>query len=336
MSLLKKSKKFNRAYIRSLMLIFIVTFILVFLSIPSAAFQVEIGAEENASSEQILLGEIAEIRNFNGSTEAMNELKGLELARSPQPGYQKKLTKVLVELSIKSLGYKSSEFNLKMPKTIIVKRSSQIITAAELKKLAEENIASYFGSQGLVINYQQELKDIEIAGGDYQIKTAQNYQPKLGRNNLALEVILTGKTVKRVYIPVEIGLKTEVLTAQKDLSYGTKISRSDFKQSKKLVFTDPEEIIKEWNPSLLNNKELRRSLREGSILRESDIKSPFLVKWGDSLRLRVKVNNITIDTFVTARERGKLGDLITVENDRSGKRFQAEVVSATEVRIVSP
>jgi len=336
MSLLKKSKKFNRAYIRSLMLIFIVTFILVFLSIPSAAFQVEIGAEENASSEQILLGEIAEIRNFNGSTEAMNELKGLELARSPQPGYQKKLTKVLVELSIKSLGYKSSEFNLKMPKTIIVKRSSQIITAAELKKLVEENIASYFGSQGLVINYQQELKDIEIAGGDYQIKTAQNNHPKLGRNNLALEVILTGKTVKRVYIPVEIGLKTEVLTAQKDLSYGTKISRSDFKQSKKLVFTDPEEIITEWNPSLLNNKELKRSLREGSILRESDIKSPFLVKWGDSLRLRVKVNNITIDTFVTARERGKLGDLITVENDRSGKRFQAEVVSATEVRIVSP
>ena len=157
----------------------------------------------------------------------------------------------------------------------------------------------------------------------------------MGRNNLALQVQLEGKTVKRIYIPVEIGLRTEVLTAQKDLSYGTKISRSDFKESEKLIFADPQEIIREWNPALLNNKELRRSLRKGSILKESDIKSPFLVKWGDSLRLRVKVNNITINTFVTARERGKLGELITVENESSGKRFQAEVVSATEVRIVS-
>ncbi len=331
MCLFKKIKIANKIWIR----ILILAVILIFFSIPTSAFEIEIGAEERAISDQILLGEIAEISNFYGSEKALNELKGLELGRSPQPGYEKKLTRVLVELSVKSLGYSSSQFNLKMPKKITVKRSSQIISAADLKKLAEENTASYFGSRGLVINYQQELKDIEIAAGDYQIKTAENYQPKLGRNNLALQVQLDGKIVKRIYIPVEIGLRTEVLTAQKDLSYGTKISRSDFKESEKLIFADPEEIIREWNSSLLNNKELRRSLREGSILKESDIKSPFLVKWGDSLRLRVKVNNITINTFVTARERGKLGELITVENESSGKRFQAEVVSTTEVRIVS-
>lgn len=86
----------------------------------------------------------------------------------------------------------------------------------------------------------------------------------------------------------------------------------------------------------MQKKELKTTLKKGDYLSYQLIKNPYLVQWGDRLKVTIVKNNVVLSSYVTARERGKLGDEITVENENSGYRFQVEVISENEVKYLSP
>jgi flagella basal body P-ring formation protein FlgA len=315
--------------------IILLSLILIMLSCSTSAFEVVISKEEIVSAEKVRLGEIARIRGFSASDGSLSELQNLELSSSPQAGYSKKLSRVLVDLSIKNLGYVQADFKLNMPKMITVKRESQLLSAQKIKSFVEAYIRGNRGTQDIVINQLQEVKAQKIAAGEYNITAADNFKLQYGRNNLPLHIESDGDLIKRIYYAFELGLKTEALTAVKNLSYGSRIEKNSFKLEERILYSDPAQVIKEWNASLLNGKELKRSLRKGQLLKKDDLKIPIAVQWGDKLRIKVNVNNINITTFVTARDRGSVGDVITVENESSGYRFKAEILSETEAKMLS-
>ncbi|MEC9490339.1 MAG: flagellar basal body P-ring formation chaperone FlgA [Halanaerobiales bacterium] len=315
--------------------IILLSLILVLFSCSASAFEVSISGEESVSAEKIRLGEIARIGGFSASDGSLSELQNLELASSPQAGYSKKLSRVLVDLSIKNLGYAQTEFRLNMPKMIIVKRESQLLSAQEIESFAEEFIRAAAGGQDIIINQLQKLKDQKIAAGEYTITTADNFKLQYGRNNLPLFIESEGDIKKRIFYAFEFGLKTEVLTAARDISYGSRIKKRDFRLEERVLYSDPAQVIKERNSSLLGGKELKRSLRKGQLLKKDDLKIPTAVQWGDKLMIKINVNNINITTFVAARDRGAVGDLITVENESTGYRFKVEILSETEAKMLS-
>lgn len=314
--------------------IILLSLLFILFSSSASAFEVVISEEEIVSSEKVRLGEIAQIRGFSASDGSLSELQNLELSSSPQAGYSKKLSRVLVELSIKNSGYDQTSFKLNMPKMIIVKRKSQLLSAQKIKDFAENYIRANRGSEDIVINQLQEVKAQKIAAGEYNITVADNFKLQYGRNNLPLLIESDGNLIKRIYYSFELGLKTKTLTAAENLSYGSSIKSSSFRLEERVLYSDPAQFIEEWNVSL-NGKELKRSLRKGQLLKKSDLKIPIAVQWGDKLRIKVNVNNINITTFVTARERGAVGDVITVENESSGYRFKAEILSETEAKMLS-
>lgn len=315
--------------------IILLSLILIMFSCSTSAFEVVISGEEIVSAEKIRLGEIARIRGFSASDGSLSELQNLELSSSPQAGYSKKLSRILVDLSIKNSGYVQVDFKLNMPKMITVKRESQLLSAQKIKSFVEAYIRGNQGTQDIVINQLQEVKAQKIAAGDYNITVADNFKLQYGRNNLPLFIESDGDLIKRIYYSFELGLKTEALTAVKNLSYGSRIEKNSFKLEERVLYSDPAQVIKEWNFLLLNGKELKRSLRKGQLLKKDDLKIPIAVQWGDKLRIKVSVNNINITTFVTARDRGAVGDVITVENESSGYRFKAEILSETEAKMFS-
>lgn len=309
--------------------------LILLLSVNVSAFEVRISGEESVSAEKIRLGEIAQISGFSSAEGSLNELRNLELDSSPQAGYSKKLSRVLVELSIKKLGYSRAEFSLNMPKMITVKRESQLLSAHSLKDFVDDYIRENTADEQIVIREIQEFKDQKIAAGEYTITAADNFKLEYGRNNLPLIIKSGDKILKRIFYPFELGLKSEVLTAGENLAYGTQINQDNFEIEEKVLYTDPEQVIKKWDDSLLTGKELKRSLRKGQLLKKDDLKIPIAVQWGDKLRIKVNVNNINITTFVAARGRGAVGDVISVENESSGYRFKAEILSETEAKMLS-
>ncbi|MGP3777289.1 flagellar basal body P-ring formation chaperone FlgA [Halanaerobium saccharolyticum] len=319
--------------------IIIILTVLISISITfnAAAFELEIKKEAEVNSAEIYLGEIAEIKARGLSESALTELENLVLKSSPNPGYQKRLSRVLVDLSIQNLGYKKSQFSLTMPATVVVSRRSSVISEVEISALVEDYLKSKldFAAEKIIIKSRSSAPELKIAAGDYQLRVAENQDLSLPDINLKLEVWQNGEKLRSLFYPVKIELLLEVLTAAKDLKSNSKIKRSDFRVQKKIISGDPEEIIQEWSEINLANVLLARNLSKGEVLKFNNLKTPYVVKWGQKLRLKVKVNNIKLSTFVEAKERGKIGEIITVENLNSGYQFQVEVVSPTEVKMIS-
>ncbi len=318
--------------------ILVLTAVIVLLTVfNAAAFQITIDRELLVESPQITLKEIAEIKAPELSAAALKELKSLTFKRSPNPGYSKRLSRVLVDLTVQNLGYQKREFKLQMPKIVVVKRKSNLIKESEIYNLVENYLKTNldFNSDKLIIESKNSMRGIEIPAGDYQLKIAENQKLSLPNTSLKLEVWQNGEQLRSLFYPVEIKLVMKVLTAAEDLKSGTKINKSDFKLKEKSIAGDPEQIISSFSEIDFNNIELSRSLKKEEFLKFSYLKIPYAVKWGQKLNLRLNRNNIRISTVVEAKERGKIGEMITVENLNSGYQFQVEVVSPTEVKMIS-
>ncbi|MFW5719007.1 MAG: flagellar basal body P-ring formation chaperone FlgA [Halanaerobium sp.] len=311
--------------------------ILLIFSFNVSAFEILINEEEEVLSSQIKLDEIAEIKAVDLSAGELEELKNLKLEKSPAPGYKKRLTRVLVDLSIQNLGFAKNSYQLKMPKTITVSRKSKVIPAAEIKTMAENYLRENldFSDQSIVIESNRSLADLEIGAGDYELQVAEDQNLNLPATNLKLELLQEEKIVRRIYYPVTIKLELDVYTAARDLSPNSKLNKSDFKKEKRLISGNPENIIRDWGAEDLSNKNLSRKMQAGDILKYNNLDTPLAVSWGDKLRLTINQNNIRLSTFVLARGRGKVGDVIKVENMDSGYEFRAEIVSETEVKRLS-
>lgn len=309
--------------------------ILLIFTFSAAAFKIKIMKEVEVSSPKITLGEIAEIKASNLSQVAVEKLINLSLKSSPNPGYQKRLSRALVDLTIQNLGYNKSQFQLEMPNTVIVSRKSAIIKEEEIAVLVEDYLKANlnFAAEKIVVESRGSFNELKIAAGDYDLIVAEDQNLSLPNTNLKLEVRQNGDLIRSFFYPVNIKLNLGVLTANKDLKSKSKLSKSDFKLTEKQISGDPEEIISDWSEVDFKNIELLHSLNKGEILKFNNLKEPYVVNWGQKLNLRVNLNNINISTFVEAKERGKIGEIITVENLSSGYQFQAEVVSSTEVQI---
>jgi flagella basal body P-ring formation protein FlgA len=307
------------------------------MTFSAAAFEIKIKEKVEVSASEITLGEIAEIRASELSAAAVKELKNLSFKSSPNPGYQKRLSRVLVDLTVQNLGYQKAQFKLQMPNTVMINRKSNLIKEAEISALVEEYLLSNleFKSDNLLIESRSSLNKVEIPAGDYELKIAENQNLSLPNTNLKLEVWQNGERLRSLFYPVEINLLLEVLTANKDLNSNSKVRKSDFELKKQKISGDPDEIVQHWSEIDLNNVKLSRPLKKGELLKFNNLKIPYVVKWGQKLNLRLKLNNIKISTFVEAKERGKIGEIITVENLNSGYQFQVEVVSPTEVKMIS-
>ena len=306
-------------------------------SFSAAAFQITIAPKVEVSSPQITLGEIADIKAPELSAAAVEKLKNLSFKSSPNPGYSKRLSRVLVDLTIQNQDYGKEDFQLQMPNTVMVSRKSNVISEAKISALVEDYLKSNldFEQAQIIIESRSSIKELEIAAGDYELKVAEGQNLSLPNINLKLEIWQDEQKLRSLFYPVKINLKLDVLTANKNLKSNSQIKKSDFELKKKIISGDPEKVIRNWSEINFNNAQLSRALKKGEVLRDDYLKIPYAVKWGQKLNLRVKVNNINISTFVEAKERGKIGEIITVENLNSGYQFQVKVVSPTEVKMIS-
>ncbi len=311
-------------------------FLILIITNSASAFEVVINQEEVVKSAEIYLGDIATINGFEFGEENLNKLKNIQITNSPQPGYQKFINRVIIELSIKNLGYQSSDFNLLMPKKIVLIRKSGFIDKLAVKTFIKNELKKQLQTDldNLFIKELNNPEKYNIAAGDYKLQIAPNSKFKVGRNNIALEIIQNKEIQKRIYYRFNLGIKRKTYQAVKDIPYNSELKEADFKKVEKVIYNNPDQIISDWN--IVQKKELKTSLRKGDYLSYKVIKNPYLVQWGDRVRIKIIKNNVQLTSYVIAKERGRMGDEITVENENSGYRFQALVISENEVKYMSP
>ncbi len=311
--------------------------LLLIFSFNVRAFEISIPQEIFVDLDRITLGEAAVIDAGGLSTAELKKLKKLDLGRSPLPGYKKTLSQALVEISIKNIGYDNDDFRLSMSPDVSVRRNSSQIKAEKIAEVVKSQLKkkANVDEDKIIIKINRQPDPIKIPVGEYELIINDNYNLKLGQNTVVLEIYQNSRQYKKIYVPLKLGVKMTVFKAKKRFNHGEKINKEDFEKVEVEIYSDKNNLVSEWNNKKINGKIFRRSVPAGSYLSYDDFKDPVLVRWGDKVKAVVEINNISVTAFVTVRGRGKLGDIIEVENPQTGFRFQAEVVSGSEVRFIS-
>lgn len=314
-------------------LILIIFIIIFFVSANVIAVEIDIPAQVQVRGEQILLGEISQISGEN--KEIIENIKTIELAKSPLPGYSKKLSRELIRLILKNKGYDLKDIELDIPDVFTVSAKSKKIAIENVLKFAREYIKENisYGNQQIEVKINSRLNEIVIPDSDYSFAVEANKEIGLGNNSLPLIINVNGKEYKRIYLMVEVNLIKNVYIARKDLEQAQQLKREDFRLERREINDERGTLIIEWKQDFFENRVLTNPLQKGEILKEDMLKKPVVINWGDKVQALVKIGSVEIATLVSAREKGKVGDYITVENIKTGHKFKARVVNSQLVEI---
>lgn len=315
--------------------ILIVTIILILASsITLSAFDVEIEDEVKVKKERIILGDIAEFKDI--SQNDLSQINKIDLGQAPVPGYKKYINKELVKLMIKKEGYKPQDYQLNFADQIIIRRDARQIKSNDIenyiKDMIEQTLSNMVDKYSVEINLRQN--SLMIPDQDYELKILKHRKIKAGQSTIPVGINIDGEEYKRLYVPVNIKAYKKAYVAKRYISQGTKLKKKDFEYKLVAVdnFTD-EKLIKKKTNLFERNIELSYSLKQGDLLKKNNYNNPYLINWGDNVEAKVIVGDIELSLMVTARERGKQGEFIKVENPDNRHQFKAKVVSPQLVEL---
>ncbi|MFP4661015.1 MAG: flagellar basal body P-ring formation chaperone FlgA [Halanaerobiales bacterium] len=327
----------------NLSVLFIIIFVLLSVLILESDIEAEtplirirIDREAKVNQSVIYLGSIADIEG--GSSKQLRELHSLILGDSVLPGYSKNIYRDQIILQIEDLGYDMSDISLDMPGRVTVHTASIVVSGDELVAGGLTYLQGYldYPLEDLEIVNKYKPSDITIPDQDYSIQfQPSNFNNRdTGTVTLQANILVNGELYRKAYIRYDIRLYRTVYIAQRNIYDGEKINEEDFTMDRCIVNSSRGTVIEDMNDSLVKDGIVRYQIAAGSILTSYYLEKPYLISRGDEIQAEVIIGNIRVITSVKARQRGKKDDFITVENSKSGHRFQAQVINAHLVRLV--
>ena len=134
-----------------------------------------------------------------------------------------------------------------------------------------------------------------------------------------------------LYVPVTVSVMGEVVVATRDLMRGQMISASDIE----LAERDLTQLHSGYLSTLdlAVGKRVKRTIRQGRIVKPIQIAAPTLIKKGAEVTIKASSDRIQITTKGKALGSGGIGERIRVRNLRSSKVVEATVVNAGTVQV---
>ena len=321
---------------KNIIIMFLVVSMFFLINSPFALSASTITIPKNAevNSEWIKLGDIAKLIDF--SPELKEELASLKLEKAARPGYERNISKQLIRLVLKDKGYDIANFNFDIPDRVKVKTLSQKIDNNRLKSFIKEHIRENieYEYDSLEIEFSSSLAEIIIPAADYGFEIARKKSNYRGSYSLPVDIIVNNSAYKRIYVNLKTKIYKKVFVAQKNLFKGEKISKDNFEFKRANITDIDSTLITNWESSLIKDGLLTKTISKKEILTVEHLKKPVIISWGDQIQAEIKIGGIIVQTMVKAKERGKKGDFILVENLKTGKQFKAEVINRRLVRLV--
>ncbi|MFW6306727.1 MAG: flagellar basal body P-ring formation chaperone FlgA [Bacillota bacterium] len=321
---------------KNLILIIILT--LIFFSIDifaeNSIIKIEIDNQVEINKSEILLGDIATISGGAGNNLA--ELRKLNLGKAVFPGFSSNISKEQIVLQIQNLGYSLNDFLLDMPDDVSVISASTIISSDRLAKEGKEFLSSKISSSSeekveIISNYRP--KKIIIPENEYEIKYSVSGDNPVGNVTIQASVLVNGSIYRRVNLGYKVRISKMVYVAKRNIYRNERIKTGDFKKELRVIDSYRGSIISDMKDSLVSDGIVRYPISTGEILTSYYLEKPYIIGYGDEITAEIIMGSIRVNTTVKARQKGKKGEFIIVENSKSGHRFKAQIVNSHLVRI---
>jgi len=174
--------------------------------------------------------------------------------------------------------------------------------------------------------------DTITTDGELEIKIVDRAREGLLKSDNFQAIILQdGKTIRRLELRQFLGIEIQVAVASRDIKRGERTDGAYEFRWRDLSGRSVRMPVYEGCD--LAGQVMKVNVREGREIDRSLLEVPFLVKRGDKVVVTFISGGLTLSMNAKALGAGKLGDMIEVFNEMSGKTITVKVTGEGEVQI---
>jgi len=155
-----------------------------------------------------------------------------------------------------------------------------------------------------------------------------NIPENSGGRNVNVKISCFDSTPWHMFIPVKVTQTVPVLVAARPISKGTTLDHSNVEVIQKDIYKLRRSSID--NADIVIGARAKRSLSKGTPI---SMKSICMVCRGDKVTIVAQGETFAIKTTGVALRDGSIGDQITIENERSGRKIVGQVDAINKVII---
>jgi flagella basal body P-ring formation protein FlgA len=284
------------------------------------------------SDEAILLGKIAEIQCAQRSMKT--SLEQLVVGRSPLPGQSRYIRVGHLIARMKQHDLNPDNLRILAAGPVKVTRVYNELDPEKIRTAVRAFIEAHapWNAKQMKIRSIQCNQAFRLPPGKVDLNvSAPKHTDWLGAVPFSVNVSVNGKTVKKVSVPANIEVWSDVILAAKPLGRNQPVRRSDIRVEKMNLARVPADAVLDAEQVL--GRRSNRAIAANSIIRNNQVVSPPVVRRGDVVQLLAESDHLKISTRGIAKEDGCPGERIRISNLRSRKIVYGQIIDARTARV---
>ncbi len=213
---------------------------------------------------------------------------------------------------------------------------AQVISGRDIEAATINKIDMILNDRGDMrrrdIHFFHQLQNVVIPDGMASIEVEMpgrvNYA---GMTSVIARFRVDGRICKTLSYTVKVRIYDVVLVATHDLKFDSTINAADFRQDE-IIVDGRTDYIKDF--SLIRNLVPSQMIRAGSPVTINMFRTAMVVVANQPVRLRVRYHGIEASAKGIAMNRGRVGELIKVKNESSGKIVTGRVIDGQTVEVI--
>ncbi|MGL1937258.1 MAG: flagellar basal body P-ring formation chaperone FlgA [Fibrobacterales bacterium] len=270
----------------------------------------------------VMLTDIAEI---TGDPMRVEQLASVEVGANGKPGRVLTVRTGTIKQFFINPIVPLKEINFFNEGTVVVEREADYLSSAFIEDTLRTFIEKKYKENTLYeVTFQGVPKTTAVPKSDWYLKidAGERFDVR-GRELLYLEIIHKGAIHKRIRVKANIAVFEDVVFASRFIKRGSSVSIADLEMRNVETTNINRPLVHSFED--VAGKTMKRSLNRERMMYFSFIDEPFVVKRGVKTRLKINVGSGVIYTTAIARENGRIGDVVRVQNVNSKKMVRGTV-----------
>lgn len=219
------------------------------------------------------------------------------------------------------------------PASRAVTAATATVTTAQVADAIQAHVHEHLGHLGTV---QVELLDppdsLPVTPGATRILVlSSGPEDALGRRLFAVVFEAGGQEHGRVTVTAEVSVFAQVVTAARALRPDDVLEPDDVTVMPVRLRTARHDFVEDADQAV--GKRVIKPVPAGAPIRASALTEPYSVKKGDRVTIEVKRGGLTIQTAGVTKSAGKIGQIVAVTNQDSGREIRARVAGPGLVQV---
>lgn len=207
------------------------------------------------------------------------------------------------------------------------------VTVAQIMEAIQAHVHEHLGHVGTV---QVELLDspdaLPVAPSGARLRVIPGSpEDALGRRPFTVILEIAGQEHGRLAVTAEVSVLARVVTATRTLRPDEVLEPDDVAVMPVRLRTARHDFLADLDEAI--GKRVIKPVSAGAPIRRSALAEPYSVKKGDRVTIEAKRGGLTIQTAGVTKSAGKIGQIVAVTNQDSGREIRARVVGPGLVQV---